>query len=459
MAVVVAVLGGAFAASSLGLMAAVAAVALAPPAAHVWRVGWRRAITEPTPAAIIVLFYLAVFPQRALTIALGGYEDVLFVPLPTDGQELAAVLLLASVVTTAIVLGFHTIAKDTRPGLTLTKPRPVAALGFALQGLALAALLGVLAENGGPSGVIASFASHDTELATAARSTAYSLWITFAAPAIWGTALVMATPGVKRDARLLILLGGACICFAQIILFGSRLQMTLGLIGAWAVWYYAGRRVSPRAVAIAGLALVLVSIPVLANRGDGLTQRERLQPTHVRVSEIVGYGILDVSLAVQQRPERIERAWRCEECWTSLPWALIPFGPEPNTRDQLHTIAIVRAFGAPNQQNSGFPASTVTEAWIAGGWVLAPFWGLGLGLLAGWFHTRLVGRSVVTAAGLMFYALVVANSFTIFKDGNLNGAVVLVWRTTLYLAVPMLLTGVWRPSLGRARRVPAPARA
>src|ERR1700733_4762896 len=81
----------------------IALLTLCPLGSHVRHVGVRSALSEPNAITVIVLFYLLIFPLRALVVALSGYTDLVVVRGAVTGADLVSLLLLASASTTVLV--------------------------------------------------------------------------------------------------------------------------------------------------------------------------------------------------------------------------------------------------------------------------------------------------------------------------------------------------------------------
>lgn len=434
--------------ADLAFIAAIGLASLAPLFSHVRWVGWRHAITQPTPATMIVLFYLATFPQRALVVVLDGYDNVLFTPFPVTFQETLLTLMLGAAATTALVEAFHfasrrSVPRDSRETSDPRMDGRVVALALMLQSVSLLALFVLVRENGGIAGTISVFSSHDKESFAAARSLALSFWASFSLPSLWAAGAVVVRRTVTNPTKGGVLVLAGVIIAAQIVLFGSRLQVLLGLVGIWAIWFYAGRRIAPAVVVGALIALVAVSIPILNSRSGGQDLRV---PAHARYSTLVGYSIFDISLAIRQRPGTVRRELEDPERWSTLPVFLVPFWPNRPDLTPLRGDAIAaREFGAPNQQNSGFPSTFITEAWLLAGWPGALIWAAIVGAALGALHRRLVGRGPPSPASLLWYAYVVTAGFNYYKDGDTFGSIIGDWRIAMYLGVSMIVCGVWDP--------------
>src|SRR4051812_8040859 len=161
---------------------------LLPVAAHVRWVGVRRALSEPSPATVILLFYLSVFPQRGLAIATSDFTKIKFAVGATRA-DLAATLMLASLCTTLLIEAYHRVHRNERP-VAWTKtmrgqPLHFETLAAILGALALTGLVLTVVQNGGIGGAQEVFLGHSKFSAAEAKSAATSLVATVAIPAVW----------------------------------------------------------------------------------------------------------------------------------------------------------------------------------------------------------------------------------------------------------------------------------
>lgn len=425
--------------------------ALLPVLAHVRHVGPRRAVTEPSPILFIVAFYFFVFPLRGLVIATSGYTDVIFGHRAVTGAELAKVLLLASMGTTALVEGYYFTkeknagaASSDRRWIAPAAPEQVVRLALILVALAGAGLGAVLLKYGGIAGAQAALLSHTAGPLTSDTSLTDSAWQLFAQPAVWCAAYVAASRSTDVRTRAVFGTVVLVLVIAMLLVYGSRLGALLGLTGAWIVFHYSGGRVPIRAVLAGGILFGVVSVIVVGSRSStpapGISRVEHY-------SRIAGYGMLDVSLAIVQDPttlhEEITRANR----WLDFPGYLVPsflWPGRPNLNAQRLDIFVARAIGGPNDKNTGFPPSYLMEDWLLGGWwlvlVLSPLGGLGLG----WVDRKLVGDGAkLTPGKLLAYTFVATQAFNYYKDGDLLTSAIGDVRLGVYLSLLLWITGVW----------------
>ena len=430
---------------------AVGLVTLLPLVSHVRWVGWRRAIAEPSAATIIVGFYVAVFPLRGLVIAASGYTDVDFVRGVVSGEDLVAALVLASLATTALLEAFYAVRGPERhlPSPTAgDRHANVMALAGALGLISLGALVGVLVQFGGLAGAQSELLSHSTEsLLQGQRTIPESIWWVLAVPAVWSAAYVAVDVANDAVVRWAFASLGILIVLAELIVFGSRLNAILALVGAWIVWHYSGRPLPVRVILIAIPVLILLSVPIVSERGGGY---DTSLSTVERYSRIAGYGVLDASLAVHQEPDEIRAKMRDPQRWFDMPAYFAPssvWPDKPNIDSRRMGLYLAQTLGDQNQQATGWPSTYITEGWLYAGWPGVLLVSLLFGAVLGVLHRRLVGwpRRPLTPAALLCYCFVATVAFGYYKDGD-----ALVWfvgngRSLVYLAVAVLAAGVWTP--------------
>jgi len=434
-----------------------AAVTLLPVASHVRWVGFRAAVSEPSPVTLILFFYLCVFPQRGLVIAANQFTDVKFA-LTATTEDLAATLLLASLGTTVFVESFHLVRRRSGGGAEILRQgtremRRVIPLATLLGFLALAALAAAILQNGGFAGAQTVFLSHSKTAAVEARSYALSLWSTVTVPAVWAAAAVVAGATVRRSTRLSFGILALIIVLSQILVFGSRLQALVALMGAWVVVHYSRRALPVAAILIAFPAVMLLSVPIVSQReGQDLARL----PTYERYSRIASYGVLDSTLGIRQHRAQLKAKLDDPYRWLNLPLYLVPtlvWPEKPTLDDKRLDLYVARAVGGVNQADTGFPAGYGTELWLYRGWPAVLLGSMLFGALVGALDRRLLNawqerRSV---SGLLWYCFLVALAFTYYKDGDLVTSAVSVIRGGTYLGIAMIVTGVSTLLLDRAR--------
>jgi hypothetical protein len=236
--------------------------------------------------------------------------------------------------------------------------------------------------------------------------------------------------------------------------FGSRLNAILALLGAWVVFHYSGRTLPVKTVLIAVLLIVVVSVPIVSERAGGTGEH---LSTLERYSRITGYGVLDASLAVMQQPKEIASRLTQASRWLDLPAYFVPgflWHGRPNLATRRLDLFVAQTLGTANDQSTGFPPSYVTEGWLYGGWPAVLVISLAFGAVLGSLHRRLITprRGAPDAALLLTYCFVVTVSFSYFKDGDVLVWIVGNWRAAAYLALAMLVTGVWQPFKRRTER-------
>jgi hypothetical protein len=453
-----AVLVGVIAACAIGLFSShlqaipIALLSLLPVFAHVRHVGLRRALTEPTPAAFIVAFYVLVFPLRGLVMAASHYTDVLFGHSAVTARDLENVLALASIGTTLLIEGYYFTAGRKYPVATPSRlraevlpcPMQVVRLAGLLAFIALVGLVLVISRYGGIGGAQAALLSHAKGPLSSDTNPADSAWQLFAGPAVWCAAYVAANRATVGTLRLLF--GGVAVVIlaAMFVVYGSRLNATLALVGAWIVFHYSGGRVSvPLVLAIVPL-FALLSLAVLSSRET--TPAPRL-PLIERYSRIAAYGVLDVSLAVSQEATTLRHDLSAPNRWLDLPGYLVPsalWHGRPDINARRLDVYVARAIGNQNDLNTGFPPTYLMEDWLLGGWPLLLVMSALGGIALGWLDKKLVGQGANLTAGRLFaYCFLVTAAFGYYKDGDILTSTVGDVRTALYLGVLLAVTGAW----------------
>jgi hypothetical protein len=453
------------AAISLGLIAGhlvgflVGIATLLPLASHARWVGLRRAITEPTAATIVLYFYVFVFPLRGLAMVAGDFSGLVLVRGSVSTSELVSLLLLASLGTTAFVEAFHTVrrrqAAVRRDGVTHDpSAASVSLLAGLLTVLALAALVAVAFGAGGFAGAQEQFISHSKEEAlVGTRNLALSIWATLAVPAVWCAAYAALRRGAGRVTRVAFIAAIVAILLAQILVFGSRLSVLLALTGVWVMLHYLRGSISIARVAVAVPILILVSVPIISQRPGGDLSR---LPAFERYSQIAGYSVLDVALAVRQQPQSFRGRLREPDRWVDLPLYLVPsvaWEGRPNFELRRMDLYVAQTLGDRNHQDTGYPTSYITELWLYGGWPAVLIGSFLFGALAGWIDRRLVGGpGIPSPSALLWYCFLITCAFSYYKDGDLVMNILGDSKRGFYLALAMLASGVWSPlALQRAR--------
>jgi hypothetical protein len=452
-----AVLLGAVAGHLDGL--AVAAISLLPLAAHARRTGIKRALTEPSAATILVLFYLAIFPLRALGMAIAGYANIDLVRGTVTSSDVIDALVLASVATTVLVEAFH-FAAHTKLGESPQQRsfqaswHGLALAASVLVGLALAALAVILAQNGGIAGAKAEFIGHTKTAALQGeqQGVALSIWAILSVPSVWFATCYAVDPRAGGIRRRLLVAASGIIVVAHLVIFGSRLNSLLAVLGAWVIYHYAKRNVSLAKILISIPLILVLSASILANRPGGevtgSTQYERY-------SKMIGYSVLDTGLAVRQNPEVIKSKLDDGQRWLDLPLYFAPtplFPDKPSIEQRRLDLFVAQSLGNKFQQETGYPTSYITELWLYGGWVVvllaSALFGYGLGRV----HRKLI-RAPLTQGAVLFYAFVVSGAFSYYKDGDMLTSAVGITRQGIYVAAALLAFGLWSPFANRRARL------
>lgn len=440
--------------SSYLLAVAVGLATLLPLFSQIRHLGWRHAFTQPSAATIIVGFYLFVFPLRALVVAASGYDDVFLAHGAVSSNDVIGVLLLASAATTALIESYYFTLGKTSPASGPTPSgadsRSVLLLATILVSLALFSLVGVLAQYGGLAGAQAAFLAHNVIAQLEGKtSVAGSGWELFAVPSVWCAAYVAANPGPARWIRLLFTFAGTLIVVSALVVYGSRLNALLALMGVWVVIYYAGWRIPTGLIVLVLPVAILLSEPLVSARTSGPAPR---LPAIERYSRVAGYDVLDVALAIHREPQQVKAEFDRPQRWLDLPAYFVPsalWHDRPNLIARRLGLYVAQDLGTVNDQATGFPSTYITEGWLIGGWPATIILSVLVGGLLGWARRRLVDSPLSPSpAAILAYCFVVTAGWTYYKDGDILSTIVGQTRTAVYLVLIMLATGV----LGRRPR-------
>jgi hypothetical protein len=451
----------AVAAAVIGLLSAglivviVGAACLLPILLHVRRTGLRRAVTEPNPITLILIFYLLVFPLRGLVIAASGTTDLLLPRWPVSGRDLSDVLLLAAAGTTVLVEAYYLVVSrgqfQMRPQPTwATQPlgRGFFRFAVALACISIVGLAGMIASYGGVTAAQAALLTHTKSAFTAGLSG--SAWQLFGIPAVWSSACIVINSTSRMAVRVGFASIAALLLAAMAVIYGSRLDIVLGLIGIWVAWHYAGRRVPVLAIVLLVPIAIGASALIVSTRAT--TPRAGISSVE-RYSRSAGYGVLDIALDVWEQPSHIHGELTSPQRWLDYPAYFVPsflWPGRPDINLRRLDLYVAQAVGTANDQNTGFPVSYLMEAWLIGGWLGVVLISFAFGSLVGVGHRKLVGSGEdVSVLRLLAYAYLLMVAFTYYKDGDLVVTSVGAIRTALYLALLAVVTGAWRPNRGR----------
>ena len=468
--VVCAVALGAMSAGLYGV--GIGLLTLLPLASHARHVGVRDMLSEPNAVTVIVWFYLFVFPLRGLVIALSGYTDMLFIRGTVTESDLVSILLLASAATTTLVESYYLVnPRPSRRPPIATAPAvrhaAVVRLAGLLTALSLVGLVGVLAQYGGISGARAQFFQHTVTLALEGNTSLVgSAWQLFAVPAVWSCAYVVFNKGSSGMARFAFAASAVLMIVAALVIYGSRLDTLLGLIGVWVVYFYSGRRVPGRLILVALPLVVLLSQPILSERQAGNNHSTSTSAIE-RLSRVSGYGVLDVSLLIHNEPQQLRMQLTEPNRWLDLPAYFVPSGlwhGRPNLAARRLGLYTAQDFGNVRDQATGFPTTYITEGWLLGGWAGAIILSVLFGSMLGWATRRLTLDRRPSPAAVLSLAYLVTLGWTYYKDGDLLSLIVGHGRQVIYLVILMWFTGVighqrWRAlklSLGYSRSTNLP---
>jgi hypothetical protein len=445
---------GVLSASAYGVYIGVGLIALLPLASHARHVGVRNMLSEPNTITVIVGFYLFIFPLRGLVVALSGFTDVLHNRQVVTGGEVVSVLLLASVATTVLVESYYFACPNPsrRPPIA-TEPAErhaaVVRLATLLIMITLVGLAGVLATYGGISGARAQFLTHTVTSALEGEANlAGSIWENFAVPTVWCCAYIVFNKGSSKAAKLAYATSALTIIAAALVIYGSRLDTLLGLIGVWVIYFYSGRRIPARVILLAFPIAVLLSLPILSERQSQNTKRSVYVPhtsTIERLSQVSSYDVLDVSLAIHSEPAQIRAQLTEPKRWLDLPGYFVPavlWHSRPNLASRRLGLYTAQDFGTVNDQATGFPTTYITEGWLIGGWPGTIILSIMFGLAIGWAVRRLTRDSPPSPAMVLSLAFVVTLGWTYYKDGDLLSLIVGHVRQAVYLMILLWITGL-----------------
>jgi hypothetical protein len=309
----------------------------------------------------------------------------------------------------------------------------------------------IVVQNGGIAGAQAQFLGHTKTAALQgqAQGVAQSIWAILSVPAVWFATCYAVDPRAGALRRRVLVAASGVIVVAHLVIFGSRLNSLLAVIGAWVIYHYAKRNVSLVKILVAIPIILVLSASILSNRPGGEivggTQYERY-------SKMIGYSVLDTALAVRQNPGVIRAKLNDGQRWLDLPLYFAPtplFPHKPSIESRRLDLFVAQSLGNKFQQETGYPTSYMTELWLYGGWVVVVVASILFGYVLGRVHRRLL-KPPLTQGALIFYAFVVTGAFSYYKDGDLLTSAVGTTRTGVYVAAALLAFGLWSP-LGRRR--------
>jgi hypothetical protein len=265
-----------------------------------------------------------------------------------------------------------------------------------------------------------------------------SAWQLFALPACIALSGLLFVGGVSKRARMFYWIEFSSILLIAISLYGSRLLVMLALVGLAAVYcLVTGRPIRWQVVAIIGLLITVISVPVLTTR-TGTSSATNGED----VAGIVGYSIFDVSIASVVVRDQMGEHFRDPRRLALAAGSVVPFvgvRAEDLNSIRLDTLVAQYIDGGNSQRGlvTGFPPSLPTALLVTFGLGGAVFAGFGFGWLAAaadrWLirlHDR--RRSAII---IFWYGLAVTMLFNTFKDGDLLIAAAGFGKNAIVLAV------------------------
>ena len=144
---------------------------------------------------------------------------------------------------------------------------------------------------------------------------------------------------------------------------GDRLDVLLGLIGVWVVYFYSGRRIPGRVILLALPLAVILSQPILEERQAGGNVSSSVS-TIERFSRISSYGVLDISLAIHNEPRQLHAQLTEPNRWLDLPGYFVPsalWHGRPNLAARRLGLYTAQDFGNIKDQATGFPTTYITR--------------------------------------------------------------------------------------------------
>jgi hypothetical protein len=448
------VLGLAAAIAGSDVVIVVGLITLAPVFAHVRHVGWRAAVTEPSAMTFVVAFYVLFFPVRGLVLYDAKLTDLQYATLPVTMRALGSLLIWASICVTALVEAYYLIRRwhPTRIPVRLVpaeRHQAMEHLAMLLGSVSLLSLAVIIEQHGGLGGARAALVNHAVVQASPGNGSgvAGSAWALCSIPAVWACVYLLCNVGSSASIRWCAAATSVAILAAQLYVYGSRLDVTQAIMGAWIVFYYSGRRLPASYVLLVVPLAVVASQLVVSTRVNVATAKAAAATSPVeRYSRLAGYGVLDISLDLHAKPGAVRAAIRQPGRWVDLPLYFVPsalWHDRPAFSQHSLALYVARTVGTVNDQNTGFPTTYLTEAWLLFGWGGAVVWSLVFGAFGGWISRLLIDRGRPPGpAAQMGYCLAAIGIWNYFKDGDIVGAIVGQGHQILYFVIFLWATNV-----------------
>ena len=265
--------------------------------------------------------------------------------------------------------------------------------------------------------------------ATIGNSTGLSVWQLTALPACVALSTVIVLSQQKGWVRYFVCAELVSVLAAALLIYGSRLLVTLAAVGFGGVYYCVrGRMIRWTRVALAGLTITLLSIPLLADRTgqDNFSAIDDL-------ASIIGYDVFNVSMASVDVQSTIGSELNAPERPLIIAQSIVPMiGTSARSLAPYRLDAIVANHidGGNSRRGllTGFPPSLPSALLLQYG----VFLGVVIGGVLGYTSALALNilefkaRSSQSAVWIFWYGLGAALLFNAFKDGdmliNLAGA-------------------------------------
>jgi hypothetical protein len=397
-----------------------------------------------TPGLYLAVAFTVFFGAGLLRWQLNG-ESIKFYQIgPVPYGPVLTVLFWLSLAACGLILGEHLILSQV---LSANSKNPSPAFIMFTYGICFLALFGaalLVMQLGGLSRAVEVLQPHDKTLLRAIPdSVGLTLWSIFALPAAIAAGSVALRPTSTR-VRGVVIVQALLICSTGVVLFGSRLTLTLVAVGVSAVAIgRLGRRLRLwHVVAGLGLLLVLTSY-VYAGRGES-TARDSESPIASGL-DVISYSLFDVAVAAWLAQDELGPEYRSLDRAGAAASSVVPaFGSDRvDVEDARVDVMTVRAIGRlSHAHTTGLPPSLPAFMITGFGGPIGAILCLAIGVVAGLGTKFLI--SSVSFYGSFMFGLWTAFVFNTFKDGDLIinlGTEVRRWAyvCVVYLSISILL--------------------
>ncbi len=399
-----------------------------------------RSILEFNPSVVIVLGFSVFFGAGLLNVQLDAGLRFATVG-DVDQPFVLSTLLVLVIIVLALTLDQGLNHGPLRSGVLEVSSSSLARLELLAQVLWCAALVGTALTvwaAGGLASAVSILTVHNKALTNELGSAnGQALWHLLALPACIAIGSLTFVRELSLRRRRLYSAQLAVLLVTGLLIYGSRLLLTLSVVGLLGSYHYLRGR-GPRTWVVLGVGAIiaLVSIPLLAFRTAGSVAH---YPTSV--AQIVGYNIFDVSLAAVQVQDALGPQLRNVDRFTLAAGSAIPeFGVDAKVLAPYRADTLVAQFidGGNIRRGlvTGFPPSLPAALLVAygvfGGALIALLLSRCISSLHRWFYRRRDRNSAILVAA---YGLSISTIFNLFKDGDLAIFVGSTLKTVLILAV------------------------